>query len=104
MSTHKPTQQEEEFIAKQETETRRRIAMERARRMAQDEIERQKQLHYMKCPKCGMDLEEVLYRGVRLDKCFHCNGMWFDDGEVEALVGKGDGFLQSVLGIFKGRG
>ena len=99
----KPTQQEEEFIAKQDAEAKRRIAAERARAMAHAELERQKQLHYMKCPKCGMDLEEIVYRGILLDKCFHCNGMWFDDGEVETLAGKGDGFLHSVVGIFKSK-
>ena len=41
-----------------------------------------KQLHQMRCPKCGMELKEIEVRGVQVDRCFSCNGTWLDAGEL----------------------
>lgn len=39
------------------------------------------------CPSCGglMDMEAV--RGVEVEVCLTCFGLWLDAGELEALVG-----------------
>ncbi len=26
--------------------------------------------HWMRCPKCGVQLDEITFRGVKVDKCF----------------------------------
>ena len=46
-----------------------------------------------------MQLTEIAYRGVLVDKCFSCNGLWLDDGEMEKLAGE-DGYWGKVLGFF----
>jgi len=45
-----------------------------------------KELHYMRCPKCGMSLKEIEYQGVKIDKCAQCDGIWLDAGELETVV------------------
>ncbi len=45
-----------------------------------------KQLHWMKCPKCGHDLEEVAMGDVRVDKCQECSGIYLDAGELDILL------------------
>jgi Zn-finger nucleic acid-binding protein len=55
----------------------------------------------MKCPKCGMDLTEINFAGVSVDKCFHCEGMWFDKGEVDLIEKKEHGFVGRMLGVFR---
>jgi uncharacterized protein len=43
-----------------------------------------KKAHFMKCPKCGHDMaEEVLDADVAIDRCSHCEGVFFDAGELE---------------------
>ena len=42
----------------------------------------------MRCPKCRADMEQVSYEGTEVDRCSYCNGIWFDDGELELLSNK----------------
>jgi Zn-finger nucleic acid-binding protein len=39
----------------------------------------------MRCPKCGMELIEINYKGIKVDKCSGCEGLWLDAGELEAI-------------------
>jgi Zn-finger nucleic acid-binding protein len=72
--------------------------------MEEEERRYLKEQHFMRCPKCGMALEEIVFRGVHLDKCFSCGGMYFDEGELELILAKEkpDSFLSRVSGIFRG--
>jgi len=42
----------------------------------------------MRCPKCRSDMEEIELDGTTIDRCASCSGLWFDEGEVEALSNK----------------
>jgi Zn-finger nucleic acid-binding protein len=32
-----------------------------------------------------MKLEEIDYKGIKLDKCAQCNGIWLDAGELDKI-------------------
>ena len=36
----------------------------------------------MKCPKCSNIMDQWESRGVALDHCNSCKGLWFDQGEL----------------------
>lgn len=38
------------------------------------------------CPRCEVAMIEVGVRNIRLDLCRQCSGVWFDQGELSALV------------------
>lgn len=97
----KPTSTEEEYFAKQEAEKLKRLAVDKQQRLAQEEKRRLKEMHWMHCPKCGMELHEINYRGVSIDKCFGCQGVYLDDGELEKLAGQESTFIHSVMSLFK---
>ena len=40
----------------------------------------------MSCPHCRYDMYETENRGVRLDFCMNCQAMWFDLGELQAIL------------------
>ena len=61
---------EEEYFARREVELRRKLAEERQAKVLAEERERERALHLMKCPKCGMQLEEIAFGDVRVDKWF----------------------------------
>ena len=104
MSLKKPSEAEEEYFAREEAARRQREALELNRQMAVEERERRKQLHYMKCPKCGMDLAETVFRGVTIDKCYSCGYLGFDDKEIELLLGhEHSNLIQSIANIFRHR-
>ena len=56
---------------------------ERAAREAESERAKLRQLHFMKCPKCGHDMKEENLGGVVIDRCSFCEGVYFDAGELE---------------------
>ena len=98
----KPSRAEDEYFAKQELERRKKVAQEQAARMAVAEKDKLKDLHFMKCPKCGMDLTTIEFHGISLDRCPNCNGTWFDAGEVEELMSpKNSGLFGRVMSVFK---
>ena len=101
MSTLKPSNVEEEYFAKQEIETRRLNAEKIRAQMAQQEIENLKKLHWMHCAKCGFEMHPVVFKGITIEKCPNCNGIFLDNGEFEQLAGKEHGFFKNVLGLFK---
>lgn len=91
---------EDEYFARQEVERVRRVAEERQAKLLAEERERDRALHSMKCPKCGMQLEEIAFGDVRVDKCFSCDGLWLDKGELELIREKDGGFMGRLLSVF----
>ena len=102
MTIDKPSKAEDEYFQRQEIERRKRAAQEQASKMATAEKERLKALHYMKCPKDGMDLQTIDFQGISVDHCSTCGGTFFDKGEVEQLTNpQNSGLFGKVMSIFK---
>ena len=97
----KPSSNEEEYFARQEFDRKRKMADERQATLMTEERERARSLHFMKCPKCGMQLEEIAFDDVRVDKCFSCEGIWLDRGELEVIREKEGGFVATLLNVFR---
>jgi uncharacterized protein len=94
---------EEEYFLKKEAEKLKALAEKARLETEEAERKRLKELHYMRCPKCGMALNEIEFREVKLDKCMACGGVWLDDGELEQIAAQEseDGLLKRFSGIFK---
>jgi len=58
------------------------------------------------CPKCDVQLFIIEFKGIELDFCYQCRGVWLDRGELEDLLirggAKADDALLTALGQ-KGR-
>jgi uncharacterized protein len=100
-ATKKPSHEEDEFFAKEEATRLHNLAMERSRKMKEEELVKLKELHFMHCPKCGFELTTIKFKGLAVDKCFHCNGTWLDAGELETLAGKESDFLHRIVSVFQ---
>ncbi len=97
----KPSELEEEFMARSEYEKRKKLEEEKHKSLAEVEKKRLKELHYMSCPKCGMGLIEVDYKGIKVDKCSECEGIWLDAGELEAASKLEKSGLDKLFGVFR---
>ena len=97
----KPSEKEEEYYARQEYEKKRKLEEEKIKDLKSDEKQKLKDLHYMKCPKCGMDLIEIDYKNIKIDKCSACEGVWLDAGEMEAVSSMEKGGLDMLFSVFK---
>ncbi len=80
---------------------RQKRERERAEGEREDERRRLRELHFMKCPKCGHDLVEEDLEGVRVDRCNFCEGVYFDAGELEQVLLKKEsergGFFRRLM-------
>lgn len=96
----KPSETEEEFFARKEYERLRKSQEENQKNLAIDQRAKEKELHYMKCPKCGMNLVEIDYKSIKIDKCSACEGIWLDAGEMELVVQMDKGGLDKLFSVF----
>jgi len=97
-------EKEEQYFAEQEqkkrAELRNKLSKEReAKKESQAAGE-----HWMKCPKCGGDLEEIGYEDVMVDKCKGCSGIYLDAGELELLLDgrNAKGFITKFMSSLSG--
>ena len=84
---------EDEWFAHNEEELLRQARRDHEIRMEKLEAEQQagesrrlRELHYLKCPKCGHDMTSREIDGIEVDACGTCFGLFFDKGELDALV------------------
>ena len=52
-------------------------------------------------PKFGMELIEIDYKGIKVDKCSECEGVWLDAGELEAISKFEKTGLDKLFSVFK---
>ncbi|RJR15342.1 MAG: hypothetical protein C4581_12285 [Nitrospiraceae bacterium] len=97
----KPSELEAEFIAREEFNKRKKAEEENHRKLKEDEKKALKALHNMRCPKCGMELIEIDYREIKVDKCSECDGIWLDAGELEAVSKLEKTGLDKLFSVFK---
>ena len=42
----------------------------------------------MKCPICNINLQMTERRGIEIDYCPECRGVWLDRGELDKIIEK----------------
>jgi uncharacterized protein len=99
-STMKPSEKETEYFARIEFEKKREIEKEKHKKLKEEERNVLMELHFMRCPKCGMELIEIDYKGIKVDKCSECEGIWLDAGELEAVSKLEKSGLDKLFSIF----
>jgi uncharacterized protein len=97
----KPSEKEDEYFARLEFEKKKKIEAEAQGKLSAGAREEARALHHMKCPKCGMGLVEVDYKGIRIDRCSGCSGVWLDPGELDAVSNLEKSKLDKFFSVFK---
>ncbi len=96
----RPSEREEEYFARQEFEQKKKIEEEKHKRLAEEEKKKRQELHFMMCPKCGMELIEIDYKEIKIDKCSECDGVWLDAGEMEQAAKMDKTGLDKLFSVF----
>jgi acetyl-CoA carboxylase beta subunit len=86
MSPFEPSDREVEFFKKLDAEKIAKMRSDLDKKRKEDAKKKEKEAHWMKCPKCGSGLEEINFQNVMIDRCCDCQGIWLDHGELEILV------------------
>jgi uncharacterized protein len=97
----KPSDKEDEYFARIEFEKKKKLEHEKNLKMAADEKKRLQELHFMHCPKCGVDLIEIDHKGIKVDRCPECDGVWLDANEVEHFASLEKSAIDRLFHIFR---
>jgi hypothetical protein len=100
MALMKPSEREEEYFAREMFEKKQKVEQEKQKQLAETERRKAKELHYMKCPKCGMNLVEIDYKSIKVDRCSSCEGVWLDSGELAQIIKLEKGALDKLFSVF----
>jgi hypothetical protein len=100
MTPVKPSEKEEEYFARQMFETKQKVEQEKQQKLAEAERQKAKELHHMKCPKCGMNLVEIDYKSIKVDRCSACEGVWLDNGELAQIIKLEKSALDKLFSVF----
>lgn len=93
MKEEKPSRNEDEYFVKLDAEL---LKAQRAKLDA-DRLKQEREIHLMKCPKCGADLAEREMHGIKIDQCTECSGVWLDKGEMEMLLHSEESGISRVV-------
>jgi hypothetical protein len=96
----RPSEQEEEYFARLEIQRRLKAEAEKTLKLEEEEKKRLRELHYLHCPKCGTTLEEATIKGVTVDLCPACHGIFLDAGELEKIATMPKGLFSSIKEVF----
>lgn len=101
MPIDKPTNQEDEYFLKADMEKIKDLRGKLDENRKEETEQQRMKTYWMKCPKCGSDLEEINHDKIMIDRCTQCKGIWLDQGELELLTqGQAEltkGFLQKLF-------
>lgn len=100
--TKPPSNEEEEYFARIEREQREKLRERIEADAAAEEARRLKELHWMRCAKCGGVMETHQFRGVAIEQCPSCGGVYLDAGELETLAGEERGGMVGAFAEFFG--
>ncbi len=94
--------EENKYFEKLEAEKKARLAKELREKRDGEALTARKELHWLKCGKCGADMDTVIFRGVEIEVCPDCGAVLLDQGELEQLSGADQGgVFASLKGLFK---
>ena len=96
----KPSEQEEEYFARLEFERRKQALAEQQPSADVEAAQQQVAVTQFHCPKCGALLIEMHYKGIEIDRCSRCQGIWLDSGELERILPAEQGLLGVRKRIF----
>lgn len=96
----KPSEHEDEYFAKLEFDRRKQMLTEQQQAGDEETQQQVQAVAQFRCPKCGAALVAVHYKGIEIDKCSRCQGLWLDCGELEQMSATSEGFLGNLKRIF----
>lgn len=98
---HRPHEAEEEYFARLEVEKKCKIAEKKHSELEQQELVELKKIHARRCAECGQELETIIFKGISVNKCFHCGGAYLSREAFQKLCGEDSHFLNLFMEIFQ---
>ena len=78
---------EDEYFLKLDREAKAKLKAKLERQQVEAEQIARRELHFLKCGKCGSDMSTEVFRGIEIERCRGCGAVLLDPGELEQLAG-----------------
>ena len=92
---------EGEYFVQEDSLSKHRISEEEKKKRKKEEDEELKALHFMKCPKCGHDLETKRMSYIDIDQCTSCGAIVLESGNVDRFITEERSILKKLIDFFK---
>jgi hypothetical protein len=92
---------ENDYFLQEEALSKHKAHVEQKRVNQKALDEELKALHFMKCPKCGHDLENKRMDFVEIQQCSSCGALVIDADKVEKFIAEEKSILKSLIDLFK---
>jgi len=92
---------EKEYFFHENAASKHKAEIERQRQKDYDDDLKLKQLHYMKCPKCGHDLKTKRLTYIDIDQCSSCGVFVIEAQNIDKFIAEEKSLLKSLINLFK---
>lgn len=98
---YQPSDKEQEYFHREEMERLKRLRDEHRRQQEVVERQKLKDLHFMHCPKCGVEMATTAMHGIEVEVCPGCGGIYLDAGELDRVLEEQErgGFASALAGL-----
>lgn len=92
---------ETDYFAREDLAKKHRLSEEKKRQHKKEYDEELKALHFMKCSKCGHDLETKRLSYIDIDQCTSCGAIVLDQDDIEKFIAEEKSILKAFIDFFK---
>ena len=83
---NKPSEHEQDYFIRQEMARLKKLREDHMAHTAAAERQKQKELHYLHCAKCGQKMETTTLESIEIEVCPDCGGVYLDAGELDKIL------------------
>jgi ribosomal protein L32 len=92
---------ETDYFLREDLNSKHKLEHDQKKKEEKEHDEKLKALHYMKCPKCGHDLETKRISYIDVDQCSSCGVLVLEAENVERFIAEEKSILKSLIDFFK---
>lgn len=92
---------EEDYFIREDLASKHKLKVEHERERKKAHDQELKELHYMKCPKCGHDLLTKRMSYIDIDQCGSCGTLVLAPKDVDRFIAEEKSILKGLIDFFK---
>ncbi len=92
---------ETDYFIRENATSKHKFDQEQKKKNKKAHDEELKALHFMKCPKCGHDLETKRMSYIDVDQCTSCGVLVLEPDNVDRFIAEEQSILKSLIDFFK---
>jgi ribosomal protein L32 len=92
---------ENEYFMREDLANKHKAEQEKMRQQKKQHDQELQALHFMKCPKCGHDLETKRMSYIDVDQCSSCGAIVLAHDDIDRFVAEEKSILKVLIDFFK---